>query len=233
MRLVVYGDCIPIDPVNLDEGKRFPGLISSAFGDLSVEVLAYSGETTLESKNNINELLDKKPDFVILNWGLNDALPRGLKRINRSRAIRTLYKLRMGKTLRWISRTFLLNPLECLLQFIRKPRFYYSVEETCGHFKYLFEAIRKKNRETVIITVSITPIANYRFRHANKYIKLYNDAIRQLCEKEGSEFIDIYSIFIARGLKVTLGTDKFHFSARGHSIAAEEIKKVLDKYTRL
>jgi len=63
----------------------------------------------------------------------------------------------------------------------------------------------------------------------NIYIERYNSKLRNICEKEKVEFIDLYGEVIKRDYKNFLSYDGLHPSSEGHKWIAGRVIKLIDK----
>ncbi|WP_159434274.1 SGNH/GDSL hydrolase family protein [Peptoclostridium litorale] len=217
-----------IGPAKLEEKHRYGGILNGRYRNIEVLIKGYSGQTTDEGCETIEEAKKENADIVILGWGVNDALPRGLKRKTRSKIIRSMYKLHLGEKIRLAIRKFFLNPLEYFTLKLRKPHFYIDIEDTKKNFCNIIEALRKSGCKKIIV-LSIAPVLNYRFINANQNIKKYNDIIRKACVENDVIFVDVYSAFEEQGIKECLDEDLFHYGEQGHRIVAEKVEYHIDE----
>lgn len=229
MKILIYSDCMSIGPEHLKPGEKYGEILQRKYNEAEVLVMGYSGQTSLEGCSTIAEAKSQSADIVILGWGVNDALPRGLKRKTRAKIIRSMYNLRFGQQLRLAARSLFLNPLEYMMLKIRKPYFYLKQEDTSSNFLSMIDAFKLSDTKKIIV-LSIAPVLNYRFVHANNYIQQYNKVINDLCNQEDVTFLDIYTDFKHHGFKKCLDEDLFHYSALGHSMTAEKIITEINQF---
>lgn len=233
--ILALTDCMTIGPEYLSDDKKYPGLVkdflkSKTNSDVSVEIIAGSGETTFEAYNKARKIVEsgKKYDLTILAYGINDALPRGLKRETRSKIIRMMYKIKLNESLRLAARTYFLNPLEFTMQFIRRPLHYNSVQVFLANILGTIELLKKVTSGKIIF-ISINPVLNYRFVKGNNHIKRYNESVINALKENGIEYVDVFSLFFNEELLKYLAKDKFHYSEQGHRLIAESIIALLER----
>ncbi|MFT9494661.1 SGNH/GDSL hydrolase family protein [Anaerosolibacter sp.] len=229
MKILIYSDCMSIGPEHLKPGEKYGEILQQKYKKAEVVVMGYSGQTTTEGLATIDEAKKQNADIVILGWGVNDALPRGLRRETRAKIIRSMYTLRLGQQLRLAARSLFLNPLEYAMLKLRKPYFYLRSEDTRANFVSMIEGLKLSGTKKIIV-LSIAPVLNYRFVHANDYIQQYNEVLKDLWKLNNVTFLDIYAGFEQHGFEKCLDTDLFHYSALGHTIAAEKIITEIDSY---
>lgn len=224
MKILLYTDCMSIN-TQVDEDRRYPAIVQSAFTLYEVKVIFLSGMTTSESVESLNQALEENADIVVYGFGVNDALPRGLKRVTRGALIRWSYNLKMTKQMRLWYRSFFLNPLEHIMQLFGQTKHYLTIEEMIKNIDKCIMSFRNNGAKTVMI--NIAPVANYRFIHSSKHIKPYNGAIDQYCLNHDIEQIDAFNLFCNIGIREALGKDKFHYSELGHKAVAEKLIEIL------
>lgn len=227
MNILIYSDCMSIGPETVPEHLRYGGIIQSELKQSVVSILGYSGQTSIEGCNTIDEAKKGIPDIIILGWGVNDALPRGLKRETRSKIIKGMYKLGLNEKQRLLVRSLFLNPLEYLCQLVHNPFFYLSLEATKTNFEFMIDSLKGQSK---ILVLSIAPVLNYRFINANEYINKYNRVIKEVCEIKDAAYIDIYSEFLRYGVSKCLDSDGFHYSAIGHELVSRLLSREIDKW---
>lgn len=217
MKALIFADCMAIDD-QVEISKRYPALLEKEFPQIQFDVIALDGCTTYESLAKFQEI--KNYDLILYGFGINNALPRGLTREARGKLIRGMYRLKLGKTLRLHARTYFLNPLEYVLQKLGHRSYYFSIEETIGHFNQVYQAFHKSK----LIVILINPIQNYRFVNANQSIHQYNQAIQEFCTVHDLPTVDTEFEFFSIGLKNALAGDRFHYSAEGHRVVFDALK---------
>ena len=237
MNILFFTDCMSIGPEYLDASEMYPGLVGKYCEEKygiqpDIDTISGSGETTSEAVDKLNEVekKGKKFDWIIFAYGINDALPRGLKRSTRGRIIRSMYSLRLNKRIRLFARAFFLNPLEMIMQYIRKPIQYNSILEFTENVKLILTELKRYTDEKPIF-ISINPILNYRFKNGNFYLKQYNDRIIQELENMNIDCIDVFKLFFNERLRDYLANDKFHYSKLGHQLVASAIITSVEKDT--
>lgn len=228
MRIVFFTDCMSIGPDYIDESMRYPGLIQKAFPECEIIVRGASGATTQDSVKVLNEIVDLNPDIVVYGYGINDALPRGLHRHQRAFIIKSMYKLKLNKSMRLFLRSYFLNPLEYILQRVVQPKHYFSRVEMRANILHCVETCAKN--DAFVIVMSINPVLNYRFVNSDYYIEQYNETIKDLCSEKKIPYVDIFQNFKENYGKRVLANDNFHYGALGHEIAANEIIPLIKNY---
>jgi len=220
MKILLYTDCMSFNP-EVEEALRYPALLAAAFPDCEIKTFGLSGMTTIESVENAFKIVEEKPDFVVFGFGVNDALPRGLKRTTRASIIRFSYTVHMSKQMRLLYRKYFLNPLEYIMQLLSKPKHYQTTAEMISNIDKCISLFRENGIKTVLI--NIAPVLNYRFIHGNEFIKIYNEAIGEYCRNNDIRYVDAFELFCKIGMEKALNYDKFHYSYLGHKAVAESL----------
>jgi lysophospholipase L1-like esterase len=233
MNILIFTDCMAIGPVDLNDSYKYPNIIKEYCEKkyeeaVHIEVIAGSGETTVEALNKLENIKStgKEYEIIMFAYGINDALPRGIKRSTRGKIIRAMYKLKLNERSRLFARSFFLNPLEFFMQHIRRPLRYNALETFINNSMFILNEL--KNYCTgQIICISINPVLNYRFVKGNDHIKVYNDKIVETVNSSEFKCVDVFKLFYNENLKTFLDTDMFHYSKSGHRLVADEIIKLL------
>jgi len=223
MKVLIFADCMAIDRLE-GKGQSYPNILMESFPEHVFDLITLDGQTTYESILKLKEI--KGYDLVIYGIGINDSLPRGLSREQRSRLIQYMYKLRMSKKQRMVCRKMFLNPLEHLLQRLREPKHYYKIEETLEHLNQVKNHFVEQN--TRMLFILINPIGNYRFVNANHYIHIYNEAIKRFCDENNFGYVNTEVLFLESGIENVLAEDSFHYSAKGHEEVAKRLVKKIE-----
>lgn len=219
-------DCMSINE-EVPEALRYPDIVRQHFIDLQIHVIGLSGATTNEALEQVRKVSDCHPDVVVYAFGINDALPRGLKRAQRAKLIRTMYKVQMTKALRLAFRTYLLNPLEYVMQHVGKPKHYATDRQMIDNIDHCMKLFKDEGMSSIII--NLNPVLNYRFVHANEHIARYNDAIKVYCEENDIAVVDAFSLFYKIGLPKALASDRFHYSKEAHRAVADKLIAIIQK----
>lgn len=226
MFVIYYTDCMSIGPREIPASSYYPQMVQQKSLDFKYKVYGLSGATTTDSLEKLDEVLCEKPNMLIYGFGVNDALPRGLKRKTRSRLIKYMYNLKLNDTQRLWVRRYLLNPLEYVGQFLCTVKQYTSIEVFTDNLNKLIE---RCNQEQVdLILLNIAPVYNYRFVNADKYIEKYNDVASEICKLKQVKYIDVYRCFKVDETDDVLATDRFHYGSKGHLLVANEINKLMN-----
>lgn len=236
MDILFLTDCMATGPEYLDESDMYPYRIKKYFEEklgaqLNIEIISGSGETTFEALDKVEKIkiLKRNYDFIIFAYGINDALPRGIKRTTRGKIIHAMYKLRFSKGFRLFARAYFLNPLEFLMQHIRKPLFYNSIDGCVDNVASILNELKNFTFRNVIY-VTANPIMNYRFVKGNIYLNAYVDKLNSALKESGFEVVDVFKLFSDGNLESFLGNDKFHYSCEGHKVVADSVIQLIDKY---
>jgi len=224
-----------IGPEYYNENKKYPYLVKEYLGkkinrEIDIELIPGSGETTGEALNKLKDIVQrgKRYDFVIFAYGINDALPRGLKRETRGKIIRAMYSLKFNEKMRLFARAYFLNPLEFIMQLVRKPLHYNDINTFIGNVNYILEQLGSL-ADKKLIYISMNPVLNYRFVNSNIHIGEYNDKLLEVLDKKCFDYINVCKLFSSGRTEKYLADDKFHYSRIGHRAVADEIIKLLDK----
>ena len=235
MKILFFTDCMSHSPADLDILLRYPFLVQKSFENvfdfpIDIDVVSARGATTFEAIDELKILQqhNKRYDFIFFAYGINDALPRGLTRNARGKLIRFMFTCKLPKKIRLMCRFFFLNPLEYLMQFIRKPFFYNDIDTFIKNVSYIMDelSIMSVNKP---IYISANPVLNYRFLNANKYIKRYNDQVIKFLSEQGYSSIRMFDVFKLEKLKKYLAKDKFHYGELGHQVLADAIIEHIEK----
>jgi len=226
MRVLFFTDCMSIDD-KVPSDLRYPSIVGHNFPMFVIDTIALNGMTTGEAAQEIENVIDRHPDIVVFSFGVNDALPRGLRREHRGALIRWTYKVGMSKKLRLAFRTIFLNPLEYAMQIITKPKHYFTIDGMILNIDHCMSAFHERGIKTILI--NIAPVLNYRFINALKYIEEYNRAIHEYCKSKSVPLVDAYSLFNDIGLEKALAKDRFHYSEASHKAVAAEVIKIINK----
>ena len=222
-------------PADLDISLRYPHLLKTALEkahnqEISITIASARGATTFEAIELLNEVKKNNItyDMIIVAYGINDALPRGLTRQTRSRLIRLMYTLKLNKTLRLACRYFLLNPLEYCMQYLHRPYFYNDIDTFVNNILCIMDVLNtfSKNKPVYILP---NPISNYRFRDANTYIEKYNSAVTTRLHEKKYPIINTFKVFRSNQLSDYLAADLFHYGPYGHQAVAETLFKYFEK----
>lgn len=236
MNILFLADCMAIGPDHLNKSDLYPYLVKEFievnYGeDADIEIIPGSGETTLEALTKLASITNsnRKYDLIFFAYGINDGLPRGIQRSTRGKIIRAMYKLKFSEKLRLLARAYFLNPLEFVMQYLRKPIFY---NDKVGFIKNTIHVLNEMQKISSgkVIYISINPILNYRFVKGNSYLKTYNDEIIRTLSDTKFRVVDVFSLFLIDKLESFLDVDKFHYSSLGHEIVANAICEVLEKH---
>lgn len=235
LRILLFSDCMSYGCWQPKKSDVFYGavmerLLNQRGIPAVVENTAGSGETTGDSLKRLErDVLTRDFDVLVYQYGINDALPRGLTRSDRGKIIRGMYKAGMNEKMRLWTRTYFLNPLEYLLLKIRGPRFYATRRDTAQNVEKIIRTITSySKREVPFFIVSINPILNYRFGDTIPSIHMYNQVLMRLVKNfDHVFFIDTCSCFLQDDLRSLLDLDLFHLSEKGHMVMAEKISEVI------
>lgn len=222
--IIFYTDCMSIAPTDVGESQLYPQLAMSCIDD-DYKVISKSGATTKESVEKFEYILELNPKKIIYSFGVNDALPRGLKRQTRSKIIRFMYTIKMSEKQRLIFRKSILNPLEFFLGIFFRDRHYVNLVDFEMNIEYIVNQCLSNDIE--IILLNIAPVKNYRFVNSKKHIINYNVVINKIVEKYSLKFINVFDEFCKEGEIKSLAEDRFHYGLRGHELVAKKLIRIL------
>lgn len=234
MNILIFTDCMSIGPEFFGEDEKYPAIVRSHLikklnSEIVIELFTSSGDTTSEAFNMLKHIKEKnkKYDVIIFGYGINDALPRGLKRSTRGKIIQAMYKVNLNDKQRLFARSYFLNPLEYLMQLLRKPLHYNNLDTFLSNTLEILNELEKyKGQE--LIYISLNPVLNYRFINSGKYIKEYNDRIIEKLRETDVKYIDVYKLFNTENVSKMLSQDKFHYSQAGHMKVAQSIISLIE-----
>ncbi len=226
MKILFFTDCMSIGG-GVPHDLMFPSIVAHNFLLCEIDNVVLDGMTTGEAAQEIEKVVDRCPDIVVFGFGVNDALPRGLRREQRGALIRWTYRVGMSKKIRLAFRTIFLNPLEYAKQVITKPKHYFTIDGMISNIDYCMSAFHERGIQTVLI--NIAPVLNYRFINALKHIEEYNRAIHGYCKSKSIPVVDAFTIFNEIGPGKALAKDRFHYSEASHKAVAVELIKIINK----
>lgn len=222
--VVFFTDCMSIGPVEYGSEHLYPYLVMKDQNE-EYQVIGMSGAVTNDSLDVLKKVKSLKPRIVIYGFGVNDALPRGLKRSTRGKIIRTMYKLRFNEKARLFLRKYFLNPLEFICGVFVRNQHYISIDQMKENLDFIAKEIVSIGSECIFI--NIAPVKNYRFINATKHIEEYNRVIDQVAFENTIKVVDVYNCFRKKNIKEVLAGDKFHYGREGHRLVAGELIKVM------
>ena len=171
MKILVAGNSVSEPPSK--GAASYPALLSQRFGGAaSVETIIGSGETIAQMETRIVESLARRPDWLILQVGINECAPRPLSVAERARLgalqpqwlqwriVRLIHHLRP-----WIIR------MRTLQQFMPLPDFLSSVR------RVLAAAEAHGVRVIVLPITTVTSVAERRTPFTNREVARYNAAL--------------------------------------------------------
>ncbi|MFH1565534.1 MAG: GDSL-type esterase/lipase family protein [bacterium] len=107
-----------------------------------------------------------------------------------------------------------------------------SIEKFEENIKTLI--LKSKKQTPDIVFTGLTPVDEDKTSpipwatdktYKNQYIKIYNDKIQEICDKEKVKFIDLYNNFIKLKNYKELLSDGLHPNSDGHQLIFEIIKQ--------
>lgn len=162
-----------------------------------------------------NEILQVRADYVILNFGINESVPRTLPKslwriLNSQDGRQSKLKIFINKLIKYLSPTLIKR--FNLKGWITKDVF-------LGHLQKRIELIEKET-DAKIIVLGITSVngrTEKMIPNVNKIIREFNGGILNLLQnKERCYFIEVFDLANETG-------DGIHYTAKGHKLLFERI----------
>ncbi len=169
------------------------------------------------------------PDWVILNYGINEAAPRaipyGLWMQLHSPGDRGWIKRKLGQLLHRNS--------PAIIRFFKKKG-WVSAEKFGVELQRLID-LSKKESLAEIIVLNIGPV-NEHYKEMlpgiEKLVEVYNLKINEVVEKCGVYLLDIHRLVSDHGME-NVQPDSCHFSVLGHKLVYEKILEIIHSFSNL
>ncbi|MDU7726405.1 MAG: SGNH/GDSL hydrolase family protein [Clostridium perfringens] len=205
-----------------------------------VKNFALTGTTIEYGKRIINNVIEYKPDIVILFYGNVDALPRVktdtyiYKKIlpNRYKKLgmldpRALYSSDIKKKIiQVIDSNFRYRFKNFLVKYQGYEQ-WVSIDKFEENYKFVLSELKKKNIN-VICTSNILISEKY-FKYANKEYLKYNQIIKKLSNNFDAIFIDLYNELAKYNSKEIFLNDLYHPNEEGYKLISEIFINKIDK----
>lgn len=157
------------------------------------------------------DILKFEPDYVILNFGLNDGM---------------LQKKPPG------------NIREGEIYYMHN-NFSYAPQVEIDNFRNTYIEIVKilKQKDINLLLLGISPVTqdfppgrdDSFFKMQRETYAVYNNAVKQIAEQEGIDYIDLYDVFgEGKDLKPFIQADGLHPSAKGLELISKQVKMYLE-----
>ena len=229
MKIAIMGDSISegIGSKKVNYAK----ILASKY---KVKNFALTGTTTEYALDIINDIIEYKPDIVILFYGNVDALPRvksntyiykkiipkrykGLGMFDPRALYTSNYYKRIAQKVDSVFRYNLKNTLIKLQGYEQ----WINIEQFEINYEKLLKIFKNQNIE--VITLGNVPISERYFNNAtNEYIK-YSSIIESLSKKYQYNFINTYKELKKYNLKDIFLFDLYHPNKKGYEIIASLI----------
>jgi len=200
----------------------YPFLLENNLKSQGVEVKVINcgigGDTISDAIKRLKrDVLFFKPDFTIINFGVNDA---------------RLFKIKRNNKIKIKSNSIYLLNNDC-----------YSIKTDMENFRYLFEKVIKilqKSNIKVVLTglYKVNKIKTDSFYNGekelidtqNKVFEEYNNCIKDVALKNNILFLDLWNnLNNYEKIKNCLQNDGFHIGIEGHKLIADNLSGAIVK----
>lgn len=236
MKVIILGDSIS---EGIGSKKvNYCKILESRLPNLNFSNLALTGTTITYCQTIMKDVLDIKPDIVIMFYGNVDALPRVKENTFVYKCIPKRYKGlgMMDPRALYTSRKKkrFIQKIDSFIRYKMKNTIIkyqgYTQWTPAKEFKEKYDqilSIFKKNGINVI-TISNVPISEKYFNHANLEYKNYNHIIEGLSNKYEYEYINLYKELSGYKLNEVFLHDLYHPNKYGYEIISDLItEKIL------
>jgi lysophospholipase L1-like esterase len=213
--IICFGDSVTFG-WNVTYNFSYPSLLEKdLMNNHSLVKVINSGigeNTVIKAYSRLKrDILRFEPDYVILNFGLND----GMLQKKASRNIR-----------------------EGEIYYVHN-NFSYAPQVEIDNFRNTYIEIVKilKQKDINLLLLGISPVTqdfpqgrddSFQKMQRETYA-VYNNAVKQIAEQEGIDYIDLYEVFpICKDLKPFIQADGLHPSEKGLELISKQVKMYLE-----
>jgi lysophospholipase L1-like esterase len=209
-KIVCFGDSVTFG-WNMKYEYSYPYLLEKLmiknYPEIKIINSGIGGNTILDGLNRLQrDALSYNPDFIIVNFGLNDGMLKEKKKY--------------------------LNDTEQL--FYKDNNWYYVTRVNIDDFKYAYSKLINilKSKEIKILLLSINPTLDSfplsednNFKKKQKEIyEVYNERIIQIAANSDVDYIDLWEVFVLNNeLERHIQEDGIHPNEAGLELIAESV----------
>jgi lysophospholipase L1-like esterase len=226
MRLLIVGNSVS-NPPHTGEPSYSQLLEERLAGSGSVETLIRGGETIVQIQGSAMAALGMRPDYLVLQVGINECAPRPLSLAERARLGRVRPSWLQRQIIRLIHR-FRPNIIRAraLNQVVPLPEFVATVT------RLLDAAVAAGTRVLVLPITSVAPEAESRTPFTNREVRRYNDALQALASPgvRVASQAEVFGSDVAA--EIVASPDTVHLSPDAHRALASFIANWLTNPAR-